>query len=70
MKDDNSLLNIVFWNFINRIDFNVDNGMQVILTGKIQVYQKTGSYQFYANDIEKEGVGNFNENYLMLPVKE
>ena len=33
-------------------------GDQVIVTGSVEVYEKTGAYQLYAKKIELDGEGN------------
>lgn len=38
--------------------FTMKEGDKVIVTGSVEVYEKTGSYQLYARQIELDGAGN------------
>ena len=40
------------------LGFTVKEGDKVIVTGSVEVYEKTGSYQLYARQIELDGAGN------------
>ena len=40
------------------LDFTMKEGDKVIVTGSVEVYEKTGSYQLYARQIELDGAGN------------
>jgi exodeoxyribonuclease VII large subunit len=40
--------------------FRPADGMQVILRGSVGLYVKTGSYQFYAEGMEQEGLGDIH----------
>lgn len=59
LKDKNSKINcIMFRSYARELKFIPENGDNVILKGRVSVYQKDGAYQFYCEDIEKEGVGD------------
>ncbi|KGM94980.1 exodeoxyribonuclease VII large subunit [Clostridium novyi A str. 4552] len=59
LKDKNSKINcIMFRSYARGLKFIPENGDNVILKGRVSVYQKDGAYQFYCADIEKEGVGD------------
>ena len=47
----------------------MQNGDQVIVAGAVDVYAKTGSYQLYANQIIKDGVGALAERFEQLKKK-
>ena len=40
------------------LGFTMREGDKVIVTGSVEVYEKTGSYQLYARQIELDGAGN------------
>lgn len=40
------------------LGFTMKEGDKVIVTGSVEVYEKTGSYQLYARQIELDGEGN------------
>ena len=41
-------------------------GQQIIVLGSVNVYERTGSYQLYAQEIRLDGEGTLYENYQML----
>jgi exodeoxyribonuclease VII large subunit len=58
LKDAGGLLPCVMWaaNF-KRVKFSPENGMAVLVTGFIDVYEPQGKYQFYVEKMQPEGVG-------------
>ena len=42
----------------SKIKFIPQDGMKVLLTGRITVYEATGGYQVYVSDMIEDGVGN------------
>ncbi|MCJ7777233.1 MAG: exodeoxyribonuclease VII large subunit [Sedimentisphaerales bacterium] len=58
LKDENALLPCVMWksNF-SKLRFEPENGMAVLGTGFIDVYEPQGKYQFYVERMEPAGVG-------------
>lgn len=69
LKDENSKLNCVI--FKSNYDKNLElkNGIKVITSGYISVYERDGSYQLYINSIEIEGVGNLYIEFSKLKEK-
>jgi exodeoxyribonuclease VII large subunit len=58
LKDENALLPSVCWrSSLNRIKFELENGLAVISKGHIEVYSPHGKYQFYADSMQPAGVG-------------
>ncbi|KGK89046.1 exodeoxyribonuclease VII large subunit [Clostridium sp. HMP27] len=58
LKDEYSKINCVMFKGSTRtLKFVPDNGIKVIVKGRISVYEKDGSYQLYCNSIEPEGLG-------------
>lgn len=67
IKDSGGVLNcIMFAGKRYGLDFRMDNGDKVVVTGNINVYERDGKYQLYADKIEKEGTGDLYKRYLML----
>lgn len=59
LKDDAAMIQCVCFRQHNtRLDFRPENGMQVVLTGAVGLYPERGSYQFYAESIARDGVGD------------
>ena len=64
LKDETCMIQCVCFRQYNmRLDFRPENGMKVILTGAVGLYPERGSYQFYAESVTRDGVG---ELYLKL----
>lgn len=59
LKDENSRINaIMFQSNASKVNFNISDGMKVLVSGKISVYEATGSYQIYVSEMMEDGVGN------------
>ena len=59
LKDENSRINaIMFQSNAERVKFPVSDGMKVLVTGHISVYEATGSYQIYVEEMMEDGFGN------------
>ena len=58
LKDENAVLPCVMWksNF-SKVKFRPENGMAVLGTGFIDVYEPQGKFQFYVERVEPAGVG-------------
>ena len=69
LKDENSKLNCVI--FKSNYDKNLElrNGIKVIASGYISVYERDGSYQLYINSIEIEGIGSLYIEFNKLKEK-
>lgn len=69
LKDKSSKINCVI--FKNNYDssLNLDDGMKVIATGYISVYERDGSYQLYIENVELDGLGNLYIEFLKLKEK-
>lgn len=48
------------------LSFHMKEGNQVIVTGSVEVYEKTGVYQLYAKKIELDGEGNLYLKFEQL----
>jgi exodeoxyribonuclease VII large subunit len=58
LKDKRSAINVVmFKTAFNRMRFKVADGMEVIVRGRVQVFEQRGALQFYADEMEPRGVG-------------
>lgn len=59
VKDDGSILKaVMFKGSASKLKFVPENGMKVILHGRISLYVKDGQYQIYCDDIEPDGIGS------------
>lgn len=68
LKDENSGMNCVMFRSARNtgLDFTMENGQSVIVTGNVSVYEKDGRYQVYAQKIVLDGKGNLYEAYERL----
>lgn len=58
LKDENSKINcVMFRNYTENMNFLPENGMKVIIKGRISVYEKDGSYQLYCKEMNLDGIG-------------
>ncbi len=58
LKDsESSLKAVMFASAASRLRFEPEDGMSVIVSGSIGVYERDGAYQLYVNDILPEGAG-------------
>lgn len=68
LKDKGSVLSAVMFagNRTTGLKFKLTDGMKIVVTGKISVYEATGKYQIYARSIKEDGHGELYEKYLLL----
>jgi exodeoxyribonuclease VII large subunit len=58
LKDSRSAINVVmFKSAFQRMRFKVVDGMEVIVRGRVQVFEQRGALQLYAEEMEPRGVG-------------
>jgi exodeoxyribonuclease VII large subunit len=58
LKDSRSAINVVmFKSAFQRMRFKVVDGMEVIVRGRVQVFEQRGTLQLYAEEMEPRGVG-------------
>ena len=48
------------------LSFHMREGLLIIVLGSVNVYERTGSYQLYAQEIRLDGEGTLYEKYQML----
>ena len=68
LKDETSQIPAVFFKFNKQrfLTFEPENGMKVVVKGKIEVYEKDGKYQLYVTKIEKDGIGDLFARFEQL----
>ena len=61
LKDSESAVKaVMFASAADRLKFEPEDGMSVIVSGSIGVFERDGAYQLYVNDIIPEGAGKAN----------
>lgn len=59
LKESGSVISCVMFSSNRRnLNFQMTDGQQVIVKGRIEVFVRDGKYQIYASSIEKDGDGN------------
>lgn len=70
LKDKDSKIRCVMFKSNNRyLKFNIENGMNVIISGNVSSYERDGQYQLYCNSIEPDGVGSLYLKFEQLKEK-
>lgn len=70
LKDDAAKIScVIFAGTLKSIDFNLANGQQVEVRGKVTLYAQNGGYQINIERIRKVGVGALWEAYNRLIAK-
>ena len=58
LKDDSALLKVVLFKWqAAKLRFKIENGMKVIIRGRISVYEPDGTYSLRAEELQVDGVG-------------
>lgn len=70
LKDESSRINaVMFASSVSKMKFLPEDGMKVLVTGRIAVYEATGGYQIYVDDMVEDGVGNLYIQFEQLKKK-
>ena len=70
LKDKNSQIPAVMFKGRKRtLKFKPENGMKVLIKGKIEVYERDGKYQLYASTITEDGIGELYIAFEQLKKK-
>jgi len=70
LKDENSQISCVMWRGLNAyVFFTPQDGMKVIVTGRINVYEPRGNYQIEVSSMKPLGVGELQIAFEALKRK-
>ena len=70
LKDPDSLINaVMFRSAASKLQFMPENGMKVIVRGRVSAYVKSGQYQIYVEAMEPDGIGSLYIAYEQLKRK-
>ena len=70
LKEEGYVISVaMFQSRRSGLSFRLEDGMKVVVTGKIGVYEAGGTYQIYADRIEASGEGDLRKRYEELKKK-
>lgn len=70
LKDENTRINaVMFASSAAKVKFVPEDGMKVLVQGRISVYEATGGYQIYVEEMEEDGLGNLYVAFEKLKKK-
>lgn len=70
IKDENSKIGAIMFNSqASKLTFTPADGMKVLICGRISIYEATGNYQIYVDEMLEDGVGNLYIAFEQLKQK-
>lgn len=70
LKDETSVIRaVMFRSNAQRLKFLPQDGMRVIVRGRVSLYERDGQYQLYVDDLQPDGMGALNLAFEQLKEK-
>lgn len=70
LKDGNaSIKAVMFAGSASKIKFRIENGMSIIVRGRVSLYERDGAFQMYIDDMQPEGIGSLAIAFEQLKEK-
>ncbi|GAB9258587.1 exodeoxyribonuclease VII large subunit [Ligilactobacillus animalis] len=70
LKDDGAKIDaVMFQSAFNKLKFNVEDGMKVLVVGRVDLYEPSGNYQITIEKMEPDGVGALYQAFEQLKTK-
>ena len=70
LKDETSRINaIMFQGNASKVKFQIADGMKVLITGRLSVYEASGTYQIYVDELLEDGIGSLYIAFTQLKEK-
>ncbi len=70
LKDETSRINAIMFSYnASKLKFKLEDGMKVLVKGKVSVFETTGNYQIYVEELNEDGMGNLHIAFEQLKKK-
>lgn len=70
IKDDHAKISaVMFKNSFSKLNFMPEEGMKVMVVGRISLYEASGNYQIYVEQMQPDGIGALYQAYEQLKKK-
>lgn len=70
LKDSSSEIRaVMFRSYAQKVKFNIENGLKVIVRARVGVFESAGMYQLYVNTMQPEGMGALHLAFEQLKSK-
>ncbi|MFO0724605.1 MAG: exodeoxyribonuclease VII large subunit [Myxococcota bacterium] len=70
LKDDQAQLRCVMWKeHVQRLRFRLENGLEVIIRGRLTVFERSGQLQMTVTGADRQGDGAMEEAFRLLAEK-
>lgn len=70
LKDEKSVIKaVMFSSAARRLRFRPKDGMRVIVRGRVSIYEPSGQYQFYVEEMQPDGLGALNLAFEQMKEK-
>ncbi len=67
LKDDGAVISaVMFKGAFQKIKFQPEEGMKVLVVGRVSLFEKSGNYQIYIEHMEPDGIGALYQAYEQL----
>lgn len=67
LKDADAALSVImFASQAAKLAFKLKDGMSVVVSGRVDVFDVAGKYQLYANTVQQEGIGELYQKFEQL----
>ncbi len=70
LKDNDAAIRcVMFRGYTSQIKFKVEDGLKVIIRGRVSIYEKDGQFQFYAQEMHSDGLGDISLQFEQIKQK-
>jgi exodeoxyribonuclease VII large subunit len=70
LKDNDAAIRcVMFKGYTNQIKFKVEDGLKVIIRGRVSIYEKDGQFQLYAQEMHSDGLGDISLQFEQIKQK-